>query len=536
MTLSAETIYRRRWWTLGVLCLSLVVISLDNTILNVALPSIQGDLDASSSQLQWISDSYLLVFAGLLLTAGTLGDRFGRKKALLAGLGVFGAGSLFSTMATSSTMLIAGRSVMGLGGALIMPSTLSILTNVFPKRERAKAISIWAGVSGIGVAIGPVAGGLLLDHFSRGSVFLVNLPIVAIALLAAKPFVPESSDPETPPVDKLGAVLSIASLSSLVWAIIEAQSRGWTSTPILAGFAAFAVLGAAFVAWELHTRYPMLEMRFFRNRAFSGASISVALVFFALMGTIYFLTQYMQSVMGYSPLAAGVRLTPVAAGLIFAAALSPRLQGRFGTKVIVAAGLTVVAGALTLLAQADVDTGYGLVAAVLVLLGLGMGSAMAPATDSVMGSLPLEKASVGSAMNDTTRQVGGALGIAVLGTLLTTGYRNNLDADVPAQARDSLGAALHTGSAQVVDSAQHAFVSGMGTASLVAAAIALGGALVALIALPRRAQEKAAAAEVKCIACGEAIAPSLAHLGSLHCHDCRDAQPMTAAKVEVMAA
>ena len=536
MTPSAETIYRRRWWTLGVLCLSLVVISLDNTILNVALPSIQDDLNASSSQLQWISDSYLLIFAGLLLTAGTLGDRFGRKRALLAGLGVFGAGSLLATVATSSTMLIAGRGVMGLGAAFIMPSTLSILTNVFPKRERAKAISIWAGVSGIGVAIGPVAGGLLLDHFSWGSVFLVNLPIVAVALLAAKPYVPESSDPETPPVDKFGAVLSIASLSSLVWAIIEAQSRGWTSMPILMGFLVFAVLGAVFVAWELHTRHPMLEMRFFRNRAFSGASVSVALVFFALMGTIYFLTQYIQMVMGYSPLAAGVRITPVAAGLIFAAGISPKLQRRFGTRVMVAIGLTIVAGALILLAQATVDTGYGLVAAVLVLMGLGMGSAMAPATDSVMGSLPLEKASVGSAMNDTTRQVGGALGIAVLGSLLTTGYRGSLDSDVPAAAHDSLGAALHVGGARVVDSAQHAFVSGMGTASIVAAGIALGGALIALVALPKRVQEEATAAEVKCIGCGETIAPSIAHLGSLHCHDCRDAQPLTAAKVEVFAA
>ncbi|TMK69427.1 MAG: MFS transporter [Actinobacteria bacterium] len=513
MTPSAATIYRRRWWTLGVL-----------------------SLNASASQLQWITDVYLLVFAGVLLTAGSLGDRFGRKKALLAGLVLFGSGSLFSAFSGSPELLVLGRGVMGLGGAFIMPSTLSVLTNVFPARERARAISIWAGVSGLGIAIGPITGGFLLDHFWWGSVFLVNVPIVIVALLAAKPLVPESSDPKTPPVDTLGAALSIASLVSLVWAIIEAQSRGWSSSPILAGFAAFAGLGAAFVAWELRTPHPMLQMTFFRNRAFSGASAAISLVFFALMGTIYFLTQYIQLVKGYSPLAAGVRIAPVALGLMLGAGMSPKLNGRFGTKVMVPAGLTIVAGALTLLAQANVDTGYGLVAAVLVLMGLGMGTAMAPATDSVMGSLPLEKASIGSAMNDTTRQVGGALGVAVLGSLLTTGYRDHLDPHVPAQARDSLGAALHVPSTHVVDGAQQAFVAGMSTTALVAAAIALVGALVAAIALPKRSRYRVSTAQVTCISCGTEIAPSLAHLGSLHCHDCRDAQPLTAAKLEVAAA
>src|SRR5437868_8853892 len=306
MTPSAATIYRRRWWTLGVLSLALLVIGLDNTILNVALPRLQEDLNASASQLQWITDAYLLVFAGVLLTAGSLGDRFGRKKALLAGLVLFGSGSLFSAFSGSPELLVLGRGVMGLGGAFIMPSTLSVLTNVFPARERARAISIWAGVSGLGIAIGPITGGFLLDHFWWGSVFLVNVPIVIVALLAAKPLVPESSDPKTPPVDTLGAALSIASLVSLVWAIIEAQSRGWSSSPILVGFAAFAGLGAAFVAWELRTPHPMLQMTFFRNRAFSGASVAISLVFFALMGTIYFLTQYIQLVKGHSPLAAGV--------------------------------------------------------------------------------------------------------------------------------------------------------------------------------------------------------------------------------------
>ena len=496
MTPSAETIHRRRWWTLGVLSLSLLVISLDNTILNVALPRLQEDLSASSSQLQWITDAYILVFAGVLLAAGTLGDRFGRRRALFAGLVVFAAGSLLSAFSGSPELLILGRGVMGLGGAFIMPSTLSILTNVFPAEERARAIAIWAGVSGIGIAAGPITGGFLLEHFWWGSVFLVNIPIVVIALLAGTRLVPESSDPATPPVDTVGAALSIASLVSLVWAIIEAQAQGWTSAAILLAFAAFAVFGAMFVAWELRTPYPMLQMRFFRNRAFSGASVAIALVFFALMGTIYFLTQYIQLVMGYSPLAAGLRIAPIALGLMLGAGMSPKLNGRFGTKVMVPVGLAIVAGALTLLAQADVDSGYGLIASVLVLMGLGMGTAMAPATDSVMGSLPLEKASVGSAMNDTTRQVGGALGIAVLGSLLTAGYRDHLDPQAPAQARDSLGAAMHESSTHVVDAAQHAFVSGMSSTALVAAAIALVGALVAALVLPKRAHDRAAAQPV----------------------------------------
>jgi EmrB/QacA subfamily drug resistance transporter len=499
---STDTIHKRRWWTLGVLSLALLVIGLDNTILNVALPSLRSDLGASSSQLQWIVDSYMLVFAGVLLTAGSLGDRFGRKRSLMAGLVVFGAGSLASALAGSATMLTASRALMGLGAAFIMPSTLSILTNVFPAHERARAIAIWAAVSGLGIAIGPISGGFLLKHFWWGSVFLVNVPFIVAALLAARWLVPESRDPSTPPLDLRGAGLSIAALTLLVWGVIEAPDRGWTSGSILAAFAAAAAIGAAFVVRELTAAHPMLDVRLFRNGRFSGASLSVALVFFALMGTIFFLTQYLQSVLGYTPLEAGVRVVPVAAGLILGSGISTRLTAKLGTKAMVAGGLSLLSGALLLLSSAQADSGYGLVAGVLLLMGFGMGTAMAPATDSVMGALPLEKASVGSAMNDTTRMVGASLGVAVLGSVLSSGYRSNLDvtglpAVAAAAARDSLGGALQVagGHGPLVESAQHAFVVGMHATSLVAAGIAFAGALLALAFLPAREREATFVAE-----------------------------------------
>src|SRR3954447_12581962 len=333
----------RRWWTLLVLSASLLVIGLDNTILNVALPTLEHDLGASSSQLQWIVDAYMLVFAGLLLTAGALGDRFGRKRALSFGLAVFGLGSGLSALATSPAMLIATRALMGVGGAFIMPSTLSIITAVFPAEERAKAIGVWAGVSGLGIAIGPVAGGWLIEHASWNAFFLVTLPFVAAALLAGRWLVPESKDPAAPRLDLPGFGLSIAGLTTLVWAIIEAPSWGWTNPAILLAFGlAVAILGP-FMAWELPPREPMLDIRLFRNPRFAGASAAITLVFFSMFGTIFFLTQYLQGVLGYSALEAGLRVTPIAAGLILGGPVSAKLAERIGTKLVVAAGLVLVA-------------------------------------------------------------------------------------------------------------------------------------------------------------------------------------------------
>src|SRR5215212_12089665 len=418
-----ETVMPQRWWTLVVLSASLLVIGPDNTILNVALPTLERDLGASSSQLHWILDAYMLVFAGLLLTAGALGDRFGRKRGLTIGLAIFGLGSGLSALATSPEMLISTRALMGIGGAFIMPSTLSIITAVFPAHERAKAIGVWAGVSGLGIAIGPVAGGWLIEHSSWSAVFLVNLPFVAAALTAGRWLVPESKDPAAPRLDLPGFGLSIVGLTTLVWAIIEAPSRGWTDPTMLVAFGLAAAILGAFMAWELHTREPMLDIRLFRNPRFSGASAAITLVFFSMFGTIFFLTQYLQGVLGLSALEAGVRVTPIAVGLILGGPISAKLAERIGTKIVVTGGLLLVALGLMIVTQFAVDSSYGIVAAHLIVLGFGMGMAMAPATESVMGALPLEKASVGSAVNDTTRTTGGALGVAILGSLLASQYR-----------------------------------------------------------------------------------------------------------------
>jgi EmrB/QacA subfamily drug resistance transporter len=490
----------RRWWTLVVLCLSLLVISLDNTILNVALPTLERDLGASSSQLQWIVDSYMLVFAGLLLTAGALGDRFGRRRALSFGLAVFGVGSLLSAIAGSAEMLIASRALMGVGGAFIMPSTLSILTATFPAHERAKAIGAWAAVSGLGIAIGPVAGGWIVEHADWSWIFLVNIPFVIAALLAQRPLVPESRDPAAPRLDVPGFALSTAGLTTLVWGIIQAPEWGWTDPRIVGAFAAAVALVAGFVAWERRTPAPMLDIRLFRNRRFSAASGAITLSFFAMFGAIFFLTQYLQLVLGYAPFSAGLRVLPVAVGIVLASPLSARLTERAGAKVVVAGGLTLIAAALILMTGFEVDSAYAIVAASYLILGMGIGLAMTPATDSVMGSLPLAKASVGSAVNDAARTTGGALGVAVLGSILSSGYRADMDAvSAGAAAHDSLSGALATAARiggatgdRLATTAQEAFVNGMHTAALVAAGIALVGALVALVFLPSREAAPAA--------------------------------------------
>jgi EmrB/QacA subfamily drug resistance transporter len=501
---TTATIHQRRWWTLAVLCLSLLVIGLDNTILNVALPTLVKDLGATASQQQWMVDTYVLVFASLLLTAGMLADRFGRRGVLQVGLVVFGLGSTAAAFAGSAGMLIAARAVMGVGGAAIMPATLSILTNVFTDaKERAQAIGVWSAVAGLGIAIGPVTGGWLLEHFWWGSVFLVNLPVVAIALLAGRLLVPTSRDPAPRRLDPAGTVLSFAGLAGLLYGIIEAPSQGWTHGPVAAAFAAGVAVLAAFVAWELHTDHPMLDMRFFENPRFSGASVAIALVFFALFGTIFFLTQYLQFVLGYGTLRAGVAVAPIAVALMISAPLAPVLTARVGTKIMVATGLAVVSVGLAILSTAQVDSGYGVVLATILVLGVGMGLAMAPATDSIMGSLPRAQAGVGSAVNDTTRMVGGSLGVAILGSLLSAGYHATIDgsaavarlpASAAAAARDSLGGAVgvatrlggSTGQS-VLDDARDAFVHAMSHAVVVGAGVALVGALFALVWLPARA-------------------------------------------------
>ncbi len=484
------------------MCLSLMVIGIDNTILNVALPTLVRDLHATTSQLQWIVDSYTLVFAGLLLTAGSLGDRFGRRRGLSIGLLIFGAGSVASAVAGSAEHLILTRALMGIGGALIMPATLSIISNVFTvPAERARAIAVWAGFSAMGIAIGPLSGGWLLEHFWWGSVFIVNIPIVMLALVGGRLFVPESKDPSPRALDPVGAVLSIVGLITLVWAIIEAPGQGWTDGRTLTAFGAAVVLLGAFIAWERHTDHPTLDVAFFANPRFSAASTAVTLVFFALFGATFLQTQYLQFVLGYTALQAGLRVAPIALVLMVAAPLSARLVERIGTKIVVAIGLATVSAALVVLSFATVTSGYGPVLASMMIMGIGMGLTMAPATESIMGSLPRHKAGVGSAVNDTTRQVGGALGVAILGSLLASTYASSLGSGVSAAARTSVGAALDLArslggeqGASLAASAKSAYVDGMGVGVLVAAAVALLGSLIALAFLPSRARMETEAA------------------------------------------
>src|SRR5919109_608505 len=433
--------YARRWQALIVLAVSLLVVSVGNTILNVALPTIQQELDASSSELQWIADGYLLVFAGLLLAAGTLGDRFGRRRALSVGLAIFGIGSVLAAISSSSTELIASRALMGVGAAGIMPTTLSIISNIFPAAERPKAIAVWTAAAGLGVAIGPLTGGWLIEHTDWSGIFLFNLPAVVACLAGAALLVPESRDPEAPRLDVVGAALSVAGLGAVVWALIEAPERGWGDPLIVAAFAAGAAIAAAFVAWERRVEQPMLDVSVFRNLRFSGASASITFVYFALMGVMYFLTTYLQSVLGHSALEAGIRMLPIAAGIMLTARVAVVLTRRAGTKLVVASGLATVAGALAVLAGFDLGTSDLELSLTLGMMGAGIGLAIAPATESIMGSLPAAKAGIGSAMNDVVREVGGTLGIAVLGSLLSSTYSSQMDGAVGGLPADAAAAA-----------------------------------------------------------------------------------------------
>jgi len=505
MSSSNDSVHRQRWLILFVLCFSLLVIVLDNTILNVAIPTIVRELDASNSQLQWMVDSYVLVFAGLLLTAGSLGDRFGRRRALQVGFVLFGIGSVASAMSGTANELIATRAFMGIGAAFIMPATLSIITNVFPANERGRAIGVWAGTAGVAVALGPLTGGFLVEHFYWGSIFLVNVPIVLFGLVCGVVLIPESKDPSAPRLDLVGAALSIAGLTALLYGIIEAPELGWTSARIVGAFALAVLLAVAFVAWELRVAQPMLPMRFFRNPRFTVASLSITFVFFAMFGSIFLLTQYFQFVLGYSPLSAGVRLLPFAATMIVVAPSSAFAVKRFGTKRVVATGLAIVGVALVSISGLEATSSYADIVWRLAFMALGMALTMAPATDSIMGSLPLAQAGVGSAVNDTVRQVGGALGVAIIGTVVSSIYTDRIGSvlagtAVPEEAqeaaRSSLGGALGVadqarnlgipGSEELVVRANEAFVAAMQVGVRVGAAVALVGCVAAALWLPAR--------------------------------------------------
>ncbi|GAB3923273.1 MFS transporter [Kribbella albertanoniae] len=472
----------RRWLILIVLCLSTLVLVLDNGVLNVAIPVLTEDLGATAQEIQWIVASYILVFAGLLLTAGSLSDRYGRKKVMIIGLAIFGVASLVATYAGSPELLIAGRVLMGIGGAVVMPSTLSVLITVFDDEERRKAMSIWSSVLMVGLIGGPVLGGALIAKFWWGSVFLINVPVVVVAITAAVIWMPESKGPWRKP-DPVGAVLSMIGLVSLVWVIIELPERG-VSWPM----AILAVAGlVAFVVWELRTPVPMVPLQLFRDRNFSGGSLSLVLLQIANGGLILALTQYLQFVLGYSPTRAGLALVPMAVAVILVNGIGATLGQKIGNRPLTVIGLLVLAAGFGVMATLRADDGFGMVTLALGVFGIGAGLAQPAATAALMGAVPAEHAGVGSALNDTVQQAGAALGIAILGSALAGTFTSSMPDSTPEAARGSIGEALgvaaSTGDGQLAQLAKITFAEAM-SGTFVASAIAVAGsALLAFLLL-----------------------------------------------------
>jgi EmrB/QacA subfamily drug resistance transporter len=475
---------------LAATCVALATVVAAVASLNVAIPSIARDTHASQTQLSWIVDAYSLAFAALLLPAGALGDRFGRRRALLAGLTIFGAGSGAAMCSADPTWLIAMRAVLGAGAALVMPATLSTITATFPAAQRAKAVGTWAGVAGASAILGLLASGLVLEAFSWRAVFAVNVALALVALAGTLRVVPESADAAAPRLDRVGALIAVAGLAALVYSIIEAPTAGWTSPRTVIGIVAGAVFLAGFAHWESRVAHPLLDPRLFAHRAFAAGTLSLTVQFSAFFGFIFLVLQYLQLVLGDSPLVAALSMVPIGAGMMPAArAAAPRLTARAGSARTCVLGLVLAAGGLVLLSTLRADSPYWPLLCGLVVLGAGMGLAMTPATTAITDALPREKQGVGSAMNDLARELGGALGIAVLGSVLTSTYRAHLN--LPAlprplaeHARASLALASRV-SADVAERARAAFVDGMSYALLGGAAAVLGAALTAAVLLRR---------------------------------------------------
>jgi EmrB/QacA subfamily drug resistance transporter len=488
---SSENRSSRRWWILIVLCLSTLVLTIDSMALTVAVPSMTEDLHASAQDIQWILDSYVLVFAGLLLTSGSLGDRFGRRKVMLTGLLLFGAASLAGTFAADPGQVIALRIAMGVGGALIMPSTLSILITVFDEEERGRAMAAWGSVSMLGLVGSPVLGGLLIDHFSWHAIFFLNVPVVVLALLAGVTLMPESKAPWQKP-DPLGAVLSAAGMTALVWWIIEIPQHGAFGGRSLAVLAVAVAALAGFVVWENVTASPMVPLALFKQRNFSGGSLSLALVQIGNGGLLLVLTQYLQFVLGYSPVKAGLAFLPLAVTAILGNTVGAQLAAKTGNRLVVLAGMLIMVSSFALLTTVGAGSGFTVPAIALGLLGLGAGAAMPAAVGALMGTIPPEQAGVGSALNDTIQQAGTALGIAILGSLLAGGYTRRMPAGAPAQARESIAGAVATARPDLVHAAREAFTSSMSTTFAVSAAGVLAAAVLATAVMRDRKPEQPA--------------------------------------------
>ncbi|MCI0774852.1 MAG: MFS transporter [Chloroflexi bacterium] len=490
--LAGNRIQKLRWWTLAVLSVTMMIAAIDETILNVAIPSLQRDLDASSSALQWMVNSYMLVFGGALLTMGALGDRFGRAKLLRIGLATFGLASVGAALSESPAQLIAARAIMGLGGAMMMPATLSIIVNVFKEAEKAKAIAIWAAMAGAGVALGPILGGVLLQNFYWGSVFLVNVPIVVIAITASLFLVPDSRDPDSRPIDIPGALLSMGAVSALILSVIEGPQWGLTSVELAISVAATLVLGAGFVIRERRTEYPLVDFSMFRIPQISTGFAAIGLAFFAMVGFIFGLTQYLQFVQGNDPLSAGIRFLPAAIGVVFGAIASEELAKRFGTRKVVLGGLALLTGALPVVLLWEVDSSFWLIGPVMVAIGVGVGTVFAAAAESVMGAVTEAKAGVASAMNDVSQMLAGALSIAIVGSTMYAFYSARLGdavASLPEGladlARDSIGAAIEVAASlppveglALETAAKSAFTDALGLSVILGAGLSFIGVLL----------------------------------------------------------
>lgn len=494
----------RRWVALSILCLSLFLAVVDNTIVNVALPTLNRELNASTTEMQWIVDAYTLVFSALLLAMGNIGDRIGRRRALQIGLVIFGLTSVLAAISTTSGQLIGARALMGIGAALIFPATLAIIINIFTDlKERAAAIGIWTAMVGVAVAVGPVAGGVLLENFSWGAIFMVNVPVVIIAITLGALFVPESRDPNIGQLDYRGFVLSIAAITLVVWSIIEAPNFGWTSPIIIATFSGGIGILVLFARVELRLSHPMLDVRLFKNPRFTAASVSIATAFFALFGFIFLITQFLQFVLGYSPLEAGIRTLPFAVATGVMSPLAIVLMHRFGTKLIVSLGLLVMGIGFVIAATITEGSAYlGPVVISMVTIATGLGLATSPATESIMSTLPPEHAGAGAAVNDATREIGGTLGVAVVGSIFLSFYSSyaqdayqnlGLPSEFETTVTNSMGGGLAVAeqlppnvAEQLTASIEAAFIEGLSRGSLIAAAVVIAGSILALRYLPAR--------------------------------------------------
>jgi EmrB/QacA subfamily drug resistance transporter len=506
-TVDEERVYERRWWAFSVLALAILIVVIDHTILNVALPTIQRELGATVSDLQWIVDAYILTFAMLLLTMGTLSDRIGRATMLRAGMAIFGIASLAAVFASSAWQLVLARVFMGVGAAMILPATLAIITNIFPNEERGKAIGIWGAMNGVGVALGPLLGGILIEHFNWSAVFFINVPIVATALMAGQFLVPNSYDPMPRRLDVPGTILSALTLSVLVFSLIKGSDWGWTHPAVIGSFASAIVLGAMFILWEKKVTAPMLNLQLFRNLRLSIGASGIAIMAVTMFGVLFALTMYMQFVKNYSALETGIRFLPIAFGYAFGSVLSNRFVKLWGTKYVVVAGFLGMAVSAVVIAFWHIDTPYWQIGVLLFALSFCLGNIMTPCLNAVLGAVPAARAGVGSAISTVSLQLGGALGVAALGSALSSVYRTKMEYmlttihSIPIQLSDAvaesvgsvvriIGMLPESIRGYIALLARQSFMDGWQVVLLIIGTIGLAGAILTLKFMPRRGEKQ----------------------------------------------